>query len=180
MFISLKDNQYNNTIPWENAWKKYRSDGKIDAVSPPPEYSDDSEYKKVLTFFKGKTLSDLAKKENEKKYGKFLIFPFDAAKSDLDDDKKVLFELLDAETENPRFRTGNVMGFFSLRGEKKENGDVPEIRMQITSRFDYAEDKNNFFLHYMLQRFATLRLHRTQVLAANRSMTFCPTCSQTI
>ena len=154
MLISLKDNQYNNTVPWEKAWKEYVDGEVVGAKSP--EYSD--EYKKILAPFRGKTLTELAKKEHAKQYGKFLIFPSDAAKSDLEDDKKVLFELLDAETDNPKFRTGNVMGFFSLRGKKKENGEVPEIRMQITSRFDDAEGKNNFFLHYMLQKVCNIAI----------------------
>ena len=158
MFISLKDNQYDNTISWKQAWKEYGNDRKIVAVSS-PKYFDGSEYKKILTLFNGKTLSDLAKPENEKKYGKFLTFPSNAAKSELDDDKKVLFELLDAESENPSFRTGNVMGFFSLRGEKKDNDEVPEeIRMRITSRFDDAQGKDNFFLHYMLQKVCNIAI----------------------
>lgn len=147
MFISLQDNQYNGT-EWNRAVKSENSSI--------PKYSDD--IKQVLQNYSGISLTDLAKPENEKKYGKFLIFPSDAAKSDLDDDKKVLFELLDAETDNPKFRTGNVMGFFSLRGKKKENGEVPEIRMQITSRFDDAEGKNNFFLHYMLQKVCNIAI----------------------
>ena len=157
MFISLKDNQYNNTVPWNSAWKGYNDNGELIAVSS-PKYSEGSDYKKILTHFNGKSLTELAKKEHAKQNGKFLIFPFDAAKSDLDDDKKVLFELLDAESENPKFKTGNVMGFFSLRGEKKDNGEVPEIRMQITSRFDDAQDKDNFFLHYMLQKVCNIAI----------------------
>lgn len=152
MFISLKDNQYNTTVPW----KKYVNGEVVDAK--PPEYSDDCEYKKLLTHFSGKTLKDLAKQEHEKEYGKFLIFPSSAAKSELDDDKKILFELLDAESNNPKFRTGNVMGFFALRGKKKDDGEVPEIRMQITSRFDDADGNNNFFLHYMLQKVCNIAI----------------------
>ena len=35
MFISLKDNQYNNTIPWDNAWKDYDDKGEIGVVKSP-------------------------------------------------------------------------------------------------------------------------------------------------
>lgn len=146
MFVSLQDNQYKGS-GWDKAVKLENN--------LPSERPKELE---VLKQYSGKTLTDLANSKNKDKYGKFLIFPFDAAKSDLNDDKKVLFELLDAETDNPKFRTGNVMGFFSLRGEKRENGEVPEIRMQITSRFDDAEGKNNFFLHYMLQKVCNIAI----------------------
>ena len=146
MFVSLQDNQYKG-FGWDKAVKLENN--------LPSERPKELE---VLKQYSGKTLTDLANSKNKDKYGKFLIFPFDAAKSDLNDDKKVLFELLDAETDNPKFRTGNVMGFFSLRGEKRENGKVPEIRMQITSRFDDAEGKNNFFLHYMLQKVCNIAI----------------------
>ena len=35
MFISLKDNRYNNTIPWDNAWKDYDDKGEIGVVKSP-------------------------------------------------------------------------------------------------------------------------------------------------
>ena len=153
MFISLKDNQYNNTVPWDKACKDYDGKGEIIAVKSPT----DEQVKKTLKNFSGVSLTELTKPENVEKYGKFLVFPSDAAESDLDDDKKVLFELMDADPDNLKFRTGNVMGFFSLRGEEKD-GKIPEVRMQITSRFDDAEGKDNFFLHYMLQKVCNMAI----------------------
>ena len=151
MYISLKDNRYYNTVPWNEAWKDY---GESGIIAPAP--TDDG-YKDTLKKFSGVPLTELTKPENEKKYGKFLVFPSDAAKSDLDDDKKVLFELLDADTDNPKFRTGNVMGFFSLRG-KEQDGKTSNIRIQITSRFDDTDGKDNFFLHYMLQKICNMAI----------------------
>ena len=137
MHICLKDNQYNG-VEWKEAVRPENT-----------PFSEDVE--NILKRYKGINLKELI--GNEKKFGKFLFFPPDVAKSDLDDKDKYLFRLLDSDSEkepkDPKFRTSNVMGFFSLRGEKEEDG---EVRMQITSRFDDAEGKNNFFLHYMLQR----------------------------
>ena len=147
MFISLKDNQYNNTVPWDRAWKDYDDKGEIGVVKSPAY----EQFEKTLQKFNRVSLTELAKPENKEKYGKFLVFPSNAAESDLDTKDKVLFELLDADTKNPKFRTGNVMGFFSIRGEEKD-GKTPSARMQITSRFDDEDGKDNFFLHYMLQK----------------------------
>ena len=91
MYISLKDNQYKPT-EWKAAVKK--ESGK---ASP----QGFEEIKTVLEQFSGKTLAELV--SNEKKYGKFLVFPSDAAESDLDTKDKVLFELLEENTENPKF-----------------------------------------------------------------------------
>lgn len=153
MFISLKDNQYNNTIPWDNAWKDYDDKGEIGVVKSPAY----EQFEKILKKFNRVSLTELAKPENKEKYGKFLVFPSNAAESDLDTKDKILFELLDADTENPKFRTGNVMGFFSLRGEGKD-GESSEVRMQITSRFDDEAGKDNFFLHYMLQKVCNMAI----------------------
>ena len=153
MFISLKDNQYNNTVPWDKACKDYDGKGEIIAAKSPA----DEQIKKTLKKFSGVSLTELTKPENVEKYGKFLVFPSDAAESDLDDDKKVLFELMDADPDNLKFRTGNVMGFFSLRGEEND-GKPSEVRMQITSRFDDEAGKDNFFLHYMLQKVCNMAI----------------------
>lgn len=153
MFISLKDNQYNNTVPWDNAWKDYDDKGKIGVVKSPAY----EQFEKTLQKFSGVSLTELANPQNKEKYGKFLVFPSDAAESDLDTKDKVLFELLDTDPDNPRFRTGNVMGFFTLRGEEKD-GKSSEVRMQITSRFDDEAGKDNFFLHYMLQKVCNMAI----------------------
>ena len=69
MYISLKDNRYYNTVPWNEAWKDYGESGNI---APAP--TDDG-YKDTLKKFSGVPLTELTKPENEKKYGKFLVFP---------------------------------------------------------------------------------------------------------
>ena len=153
MFISLKDNRYNNTVPWDNAWIDYDDKGKIGVVKSPAY----EQFEKTLQKFNRVSLTELAKPENKKKYGKFLVFPSNAAESDLDTKDKVLFELLEENTKNPKFRTGNVMGFFTLRGEEKD-GESSEVRMQITSRFDDEAGKDNFFLHYMLQKVCNMAI----------------------
>ena len=100
MFISLKDNQYNNTVPWDKAWKDYDVNKKIVGVdsSDYPIYDD---YKKTLKKYNRVSLTELANPKNKEEYGKFLVFPSNAAESDLDTKDKVLFELLEENTENP-------------------------------------------------------------------------------
>jgi 5-methylcytosine-specific restriction endonuclease McrBC regulatory subunit McrC len=170
MFISLKDNQHNKTVPWNEAWKDYDVDGQIVAAESPPY----EQFKVTLKKFSGVSLTELRNPKNKEKYGKFIVFPSDAAESDLDDDEKVLFELLDADSDNPKFRTGNVMGFFSLRGEKKENDQTSEVWMQITSRFDDAERKDNFFLHYMLQKVCNMAIAPSVSSGADSFYDFLP------
>lgn len=169
MFISLKDNQYNNTVPWDRAWKDYDDKGEIGVVKSPAY----EQFEKTLQKFNRVSLTELAKPENKEKYGKFLVFPSNAAESDLDTKDKVLFELLEENTENPKFRTGNVMGFFTLRGEEKD-GKPSEVRMQITSRFDDEAGKDNFFLHYMLQKVCNMAIAPSTSSGAESFYDFLP------
>lgn len=127
MLISLKDNQVNNLTKWDEAVQKNEE---------PHAY--EGEVKDALLSFDGLSLSDLSKKEFDVR--KFLVFPFTAGEKDLAD-KDFIYSLVDKETKNPKFRTGNVMGFLGLG---------KNVHMCISSRFDDAD--KNFFLHYMLQK----------------------------
>ncbi|MBR6123571.1 hypothetical protein IKQ19_08280 [Candidatus Saccharibacteria bacterium] len=71
---------------------------------------------------------------------KFIIYPPLSKKVDLDD-KDVIFDVDYSDKEKPKFSTGNIMGFMSLKND---------VRINITSRFDSGD--KNYFLHYMLQK----------------------------
>lgn len=112
--IDLKDNC--PATAWDKTWPAYER------------------VKAALGALDGKSLHELSKN--------FLVFPFESARSDLvGRNEKFLFSLSNRDSAEPSFRTGNVMGFFSL-----DDG----TRMRITSRFDSGN--KNFFLHYMLQK----------------------------
>lgn len=83
----------------------------------------------------GKSLKYLASRNP-----KFIIYPPLSKKVDLDD-KDVIFDVDYSDKEKPKFSTGNIMGFMSLKND---------VRINITSRFDSGE--KNYFLHYMLQK----------------------------
>ena len=122
MFISLTDNQY-SPVEWSNTWGHEKC----------PE-----EVRKTLLRFDDVSLKELQSESFSG--GRFLVFPTDNAKADLGD-KDYIFSLTDKDSDKPGFKTGNVMGFFSL-GE--------DVRVKISSRFDNAG--KDYFLHYMLQK----------------------------
>lgn len=122
MLISLKDNDYQGT-PWSDASKPVKYEGKV---------------KETLLKFDGVSLKELADKKFDSR--NFLVFPFNAAKKDLED-KDYIYSLKDKSGDTPAFCTGNVMCFLGLG-----NG----VQMHITSRFDDCD--RNYFLHYMLQK----------------------------
>lgn len=70
-----------------------------------------------------------------------IIFPSQSAKSDLDDGKKTILTVQHLTSDEPTIKTSNIMGFFSVGG----------VRFEIRSRFDSGDQQ--FFLHYMLQKF---------------------------
>ena len=122
MLISLTDNQY-SPIAWSNTCGHEKC----------PE-----EVRKTLLRFDDVSLEDLQSESFSG--GRFLVFPTDNVKADLGA-KDYIFSLTDKDSDKPGFKTGNVMGFFSL-GE--------DVRIKISSRFD--NDGRDFFLHYMLQK----------------------------
>ena len=122
MFISLTDNQY-SPVEWSNTWGHEKC----------PE-----EVRKTLLRFDDVSLKELQSESFSG--GRFLFFPTDNAKVDLGD-KDYIFSLTDKDSDKPGFKTGNVMGFFSL-GE--------DVRVKISSRFDNVG--KDYFLHYMLQK----------------------------
>ena len=122
MLISLTDNQY-SPIAWSNTCGHEKC----------PE-----EVRKTLLRFDDVSLEELQSESFSG--GRFLFFPTDNAKVDLGD-KDYIFSLTDKDSDKPGFKTGNVMGFFSL-GE--------DVRVKISSRFDNAG--KDYFLHYMLQK----------------------------
>lgn len=134
MRITLKDNKRYYSVPWEKAVGD--SDGSV------PLCSDD--VRKRLLHFDGVPLKKLRNQENGG--GNFLVFPFDAGERDVDDDDS-LFSLTEKDSDTPGFYTGNLMGFVGLGSG---------IQLQITSRFDSG--KNNYFLHYMLQKVCNVAL----------------------
>ncbi|SHM90826.1 McrBC 5-methylcytosine restriction system component [Fibrobacter sp. UWR3] len=127
MRISLADNQYK-----AKSWNE---------VSNGVSWNKD--FKESLEEISGKSLQDLRKNK------KFLFFPSDEAKADLDNRNNFVYKLSWKQNEPPSFQTGNVMGFL---------GVDDDLQMQIISRFDQPDSKDgtqchkNFFLHYMLQR----------------------------
>ena len=122
MLISLTDNQY-SPVAWSNKWGHEKC----------PE-----EVRKTLLRFDDVSLNQLQSESFPG--GQFLLFPSDDTKADLGN-KDYIFSLTDKDSDKPGFKTGNVMGFFSL-GE--------DVRVKISSRFDNAG--NDYFLHYMLQK----------------------------
>lgn len=122
MLISLKDNQY-TPVAWKAEWG-------CETCS--------AEVKKDLLRLDDVTFAQL--QSTDFTGGRFLVFPSNEAKADLED-KDFVYSMTDKDTDKPGFKTGNVMGFFSV-GEN--------VRIHITSRFD--NNDKNFFLHYMLQK----------------------------
>ena len=122
MFISLTDNQY-SPVEWSNTWGHEKC----------PE-----EVRKTLLRFDDVSLNQLQSESFPG--GQFLLFPSDDTKADLGN-KDYIFSLTDKDSDKPGFKTGNVMGFFSL-GE--------DVRVKISSRFDNVG--KDYFLHYMLQK----------------------------
>ena len=74
-----------------------------------------------------------------------LIFPSDLNKSKDIDDSKTIFNIYNNEV-----RTNNIMGFIGYN----------DTKIKITSRF--ATDKNDYFLHYMLQKVLCLNIFDLQ------------------
>ena len=74
-----------------------------------------------------------------------LIFPNDLNKSKDIDDNKTIFNIY-----NNEIRTNNIMGFIGYN----------DTQIKITSRF--ATDKNDYFLHYMLQKVLCLNIFNLQ------------------
>lgn len=74
-----------------------------------------------------------------------LIFPSDLNKSKDIDDSKTIFNIYNNEV-----RTNNIMGFIGYN----------DTQIKITSRF--ATDKNDYFLHYMLQKVLCLNIFDLQ------------------
>ena len=122
MLISLTDNQY-SPVAWSNKWGHEKC----------PE-----EVRKTLLRFDDVSLNQLQSESFPG--GQFLLFPSDDTKADLGN-KDYIFSLTDKDSDKPGFKTGNVMGFFSL-GE--------DVRVKISSRFDNVG--KDYFLHYMLQK----------------------------
>ena len=74
-----------------------------------------------------------------------LIFPSDLNKSKDIDDSKTIFNIY-----NDKILTNNLMGFIGYN----------DTQIKITSRF--ATDKNDYFLHYMLQKVLCLNIFDLQ------------------
>lgn len=92
-------------------------------------------FRNSLDCIDGKNLGILSEKNS-----KFLIYPPISKDVDLDEND-IILDVDYSDKWKPRFSTGNVMGFMSL----KDN-----VQVHITSRFD--TDGKNFLLHYMLQK----------------------------
>lgn len=74
-----------------------------------------------------------------------LIFPSDLNKSKYIDESKTIFNIY-----NDKILTNNLMGFIGYN----------DTQIKITSRF--ATDKNDYFLHYMLQKVLCLNIFDLQ------------------
>ncbi|MBR4532236.1 restriction endonuclease [bacterium] len=85
-----------------------------------------------------KSINNISLPELEKQG--VIIFPSKAAESELKDEDQTILSVQNLERENPTITTGNVMGFFSVKG----------VQFEISSRFDSGEKQ--FFLHYMLSK----------------------------
>lgn len=85
------------------------------------------------------SISNLSLKELEKKG--VIVFPTSAVEKELDASKKEILSVQNLMSDNPIIKTGNIMGFFSIRND---------VQIQIHSRFD--SDNKQFFLHYMLSK----------------------------
>lgn len=114
MLISLEDNKKSQGRKFSGSLEKFRE--TLDAID-------------------GKNLKFLSSKESG-----FIIYPPLSKEVDLDD-KDVVFDVDYSDKDNPKFSTGNIMGFMSLKND---------VRINITSRFDSGD--KNYFLHYMLQK----------------------------
>ena len=89
-----------------------------------------------------KTVSELCR-ENEN----LLVFPYDIESSDdRIGDSSVLTIENTSDPEKVRITTGNIMGFIG----------VGNLQVKIQSRFD--EGRDDYFLHYMLQRVLSFNL----------------------
>lgn len=89
-----------------------------------------------------KTVAELCR-ENEN----LLVFPYDIESSDdRIGDSSVLNIENTADPEKVRITTGNIMGFIG----------VGNLQVKIQSRFD--EGRDDYFLHYMLQRVLSFNL----------------------
>ena len=86
-----------------------------------------------------RTIKDIIENDN------LLIFPSDLNKSKDIDDNRTIFNIY-----NNEIRTNNIMGFIGYN----------DTQIKITSRF--ASDKNDYFLHYMLQKVLCLNIFDLQ------------------
>ena len=92
-------------------------------------------YPKLSAKLVDRTLSELSENEN------LLVFPSDfLAVDDLDQDSKFI------ETVNDTIKFQNVIGFIGCENEQ----------LEIHSRF--SPGKNNYFLHYMLQKVLSINI----------------------
>lgn len=90
----------------------------------------------------GKTIAELCR-DNES----LLIFPYSIEKSDdRIGDSSVMNILNTDDSEHVQISTGNIMGFIG----------VGDLQIKIKSRFDLGRD--DFFLHYMLQKVLSFNL----------------------
>lgn len=116
-FIKLKDNLQNQEISNFSDLKKPQKNAVKDVL---------------------KSINNISLPELEKQG--VIIFPSKAAESELKDEDQTILSVQNLERENPTITTGNVMGFFSVKG----------VQFEISSRFDSGEKQ--FFLHYMLSK----------------------------
>lgn len=90
--------------------------------------------RKALDLINNVSLQDLEKKG-------VIVFPSKTIQSELSDNKKCICSIQNLESDYPIIKTTNIMGYLSVGNE---------VHISIRSRFDSS--KEQFFLHYMLQK----------------------------
>ena len=91
--------------------------------------------------FADKRIADLCQ-ENEN----LLLFPYSIADTKDKIGNSPILSILNKDSDNVFIATGNIMGFIGVGG----------LKIKIKSRFD--EERDDFFLHYMLQRVLSFNL----------------------
>lgn len=119
------------------------------------ELTDNNRGKLSPTLFNRKDISSLyaiADKDVAqlcKEHDNLLLFPYSIDKADDQIGKTSVINLLNtSDPDKVQIQTGNVMGFIGMGN----------LQVRIKSRFDKAEGKGDFFLHYMLQKVLSYNL----------------------
>ena len=130
--IKLKDNSYKSI---NEIKENLKSENKDKNISEENIEKDINSLKEISH----RTIKNIIENDN------LLIFPSDLNKSKDIDDNKTIFNIY-----NNEIRTNNIMGFIGYN----------DTQIKITSRF--ATDKNDYFLHYMLQKVLCLNIFNLQ------------------